>query len=184
MTTTTATKPKKKLGRPRKYAKKKEKFTVFNKKKPVIRVNPEEKEIVKWLRKNPDVYQNIVDMKNGKIKSTIKVVTTKPKINTKVVTTKIIDDIKPTTHYKNKDIKPNEADQEFLDFLKQIYPESAKREQILKNTNLSINQVKHRLEPRGKFVKFGLIEKGGGNKHDGFLYRLNLEKYNQLFNDS
>ena len=49
----------KKLGRPRKYAQKKEAYSVYNKKKPVIRVTPEEKQVIEYLRKNPDEFDRL-----------------------------------------------------------------------------------------------------------------------------
>lgn len=40
------------MGRPKKYAEKKEAYSVYNKKKPNIRVSPEEKKIILYLRKD------------------------------------------------------------------------------------------------------------------------------------
>ena len=53
---------KNKLGRPKIYAEKKEAYTVYNKKKPPIRVTAEEKRIIEYLRKNPETLEilNIV----------------------------------------------------------------------------------------------------------------------------
>lgn len=50
----------KQLGRPRVYADPKEKFMVYNKKKPNVRLNREEKEIVLYLRKNKDRMQKLL----------------------------------------------------------------------------------------------------------------------------
>ena len=46
--------PQKRSGRPRKYARSKEKFTVYNKKRPVIRLYPGEKQILEYLRNHPE----------------------------------------------------------------------------------------------------------------------------------
>ncbi len=56
------TKPKKRSGRPRKYAKSKEKFTVYNKKRPVARLFPGEKEILEYLRNNPTELNRLKNM--------------------------------------------------------------------------------------------------------------------------
>lgn len=53
------TKSKKKMGRPRKYAKKKEAYTIYNKKRPVMRLYPGEKQIIEYLRKNPDEFSKL-----------------------------------------------------------------------------------------------------------------------------
>jgi len=47
-------KPVKKPGRPRKYKNPNERYTVYNKKRPHMRLNPKEKSIILWLRENPD----------------------------------------------------------------------------------------------------------------------------------
>ena len=48
----------KNLGRPKKYANPKEKFTVYNKKKPSVRLSPNEKKIIIFARKNPEKMKN------------------------------------------------------------------------------------------------------------------------------
>ena len=45
------------MGRPRKYAQQKEMYTVYNKKRPVIRLFPKEKEILEYLRNNPEEFE-------------------------------------------------------------------------------------------------------------------------------
>ena len=62
-------KPKKKMGRPRKYAKKKEAYSVYNKKRPVMRLYPEEKDVILYLRKNPDELRKLKDQANSRYSS-------------------------------------------------------------------------------------------------------------------
>ena len=50
----------KRLGRPKKYASPKEKFTVYNKKKPNVRLDPDEKKIILWLREDLKRKQKIL----------------------------------------------------------------------------------------------------------------------------
>ena len=55
-------KSKQRSGRPRKYTKSKEKFTVYNKKRPVARLYPGEKEILEYLRKNPTELNRLMNL--------------------------------------------------------------------------------------------------------------------------
>lgn len=48
-------KNEKTLGRPRKYADSKERYRVYNDKRPHIRVSPDEKELIEHVRKNPEI---------------------------------------------------------------------------------------------------------------------------------
>ena len=50
----------KRLGRPKKYANPKEKFTVYNKRKPNVRLSPGEKKIILFLRDNKDRYNALL----------------------------------------------------------------------------------------------------------------------------
>ena len=48
------------LGRPKKYANPKEKFIVYNKRKPNVRLDPDEKKIILWLREDAKRKQKIL----------------------------------------------------------------------------------------------------------------------------
>ena len=48
-------KPGKTLGRPRKYADTKERYRVYNKKRPHMRVSKDEEKLINHIRKNPEV---------------------------------------------------------------------------------------------------------------------------------
>ena len=50
----------KQFGRPKKYANPKEKFTVYNKKRPAVRLYPDEEKIILWLREDPKRKQKIL----------------------------------------------------------------------------------------------------------------------------
>ena len=45
------------MGRPKKYAEKKEAYTVYNKKKPPVRLSPNEKKLIMHARANEKVMQ-------------------------------------------------------------------------------------------------------------------------------
>lgn len=45
------------LGRPRVYANPKEKFTVYNKKKPSVRLTAKEKKLIMYAREKPEAFQ-------------------------------------------------------------------------------------------------------------------------------
>ena len=47
----------KSMGRPKKYAEKKEAYTVYNKKKPPVRLSPDEKKLIMHARANEKVMQ-------------------------------------------------------------------------------------------------------------------------------
>ena len=49
------TPPEKKMGRPSKYSDPKEKFRVYNLKKPSVRLSQDEKKLIDYVRKNPDI---------------------------------------------------------------------------------------------------------------------------------
>ncbi len=54
-------------GRPKFYAHTSERYVVYNKKKPVIRVTPEEKALIKALQSDEDLRKNIFNMVTKKI---------------------------------------------------------------------------------------------------------------------
>ncbi|MCH8943119.1 MAG: hypothetical protein IIA48_11870 [Bacteroidetes bacterium] len=45
------------MGRPRIYAEKKEAYTVYNKKKPPVRLTAEEKKLIMYAREKPEAFQ-------------------------------------------------------------------------------------------------------------------------------
>ena len=54
------------MGRPRKYAEKKEAYTVYNKKKPPVRLASDEKELIMYAREKPEIFQKwLAEVKMG-----------------------------------------------------------------------------------------------------------------------
>lgn len=45
------------MGRPRIYAEKKEAYTVYNKKKPPVRLTTQEKKLIMYAREKPEAFQ-------------------------------------------------------------------------------------------------------------------------------